>query len=167
MRSWSNYDRIIIKSWFDHDQIYNQIMIKWRWFPHLVVLRFASNHSECVVDEVVVDVHLQHNSDDDVEDEEEWRWWRKKMTLCAKLVVVRKQKLLKQTMCCWWNGDRCAPATQYWGWWIGWWRWRWCWGWRWGWWYWWWWWGRSRMKMITFDRPWLDPAGTHFLLRSS
>jgi len=25
---------------------------------HLVVLKFASNHSECVVDEVVVDVHL-------------------------------------------------------------------------------------------------------------
>ena len=60
-------------------------MIKWRWFPHLVVLKFASNHSECVVDEVVVDVHLQINVDeddveDDVEDEDDeimllMKWW--------------------------------------------------------------------------------------------
>ena len=37
-----------------------------------MVLKFASNHSECVVDEVVVDVHLQHNiDDDDAEDDVE------------------------------------------------------------------------------------------------
>ena len=35
-----------------------------------MVLKFASNHSECVVDEVVVDVDLQHNIDDD-EDEDD------------------------------------------------------------------------------------------------
>ena len=28
---------------------------------HLVVLKFPSDHSECVVDEVVVYVHLQHS----------------------------------------------------------------------------------------------------------
>ena len=28
-------------------------------WSHLVVLEFPSDHSECVVDEVVVDVHLQ------------------------------------------------------------------------------------------------------------
>ena len=57
----------MIQLWSNNDQI----MIKWRWFPHLVVLKFASNHSECVVDEVVVDVHLQHNIDEDDEDEDE------------------------------------------------------------------------------------------------
>ena len=67
MRSWSNYYQITIKLSSNHDQI----IIKWRWFPHLVVLKFASNHSECVVDEVVVDVDLQHNIDDDVEDHDE------------------------------------------------------------------------------------------------
>ena len=37
-----------------------------------MVLKFASNHSECVVDEVVVDVDLQHNiDDDDVEDNDD------------------------------------------------------------------------------------------------
>ena len=35
-----------------------------------MVLKFASNHSECVVDEVVIDVDLQHNIDDD-EDEDD------------------------------------------------------------------------------------------------